>query len=106
MPSYNVYHVVPRDGRWVARLQNSPSISADGDTREVVVEQTERILRQLGSGRIVLHGEDGAIERVHTFDRIVAEPSLTDTLLSRPVLIGVAAVCLVGLGVALYGRRD
>lgn len=103
MPSYNVYHVVPRDGRWVARLQGSPSVSAEAETRAAVMDEAERIIRQLGSGRIVLHGEDGAIERVHTFEQLTAEPS--SPWLTRPVLIGVAAGCFLALGVALASRR-
>lgn len=107
MPSYNVYHVVPRDGRWVARLQGSPSVSADGDSRDAVVDEAEAIVRQLGAGRIVVHGEDGAIEKVHTYEQILAERdgSWMDTLTSTPVLLGMAAACLVGVGFALRGRR-
>ena len=107
MPAHNVYHVVPRDGRWVARLQGSPSVSAEAERRNDAVEAAERIIRQLGTGRIVIHSEDGAIESVHTFEQILAERENTwsGTLFSRPVLIGVAAACLVGLGFALAGRR-
>lgn len=102
MPSYNVYHVVPRDGRWVARLQGSPTVSAEADSRAEVVRQAEQILRQLGAGRIVLHGEDGAIERVETFEQIGENRSGG---VSRPVLLGIAAACFVGLGIALARRR-
>ena len=107
MPAYNVYHVVPRDGRWVARLQGSPTVSATQDSRDEAIDAAERIVRQLGAGRIVVHGSDGAIERVHTFEQITAERerAWTDALLSTPVLVGVAAACLVGVGFALRGRR-
>lgn len=105
MPSHNVYHVVPRDGRWVARLQGSPSVSAEAATRDEAVDQAEQIIRQLGVGRIVLHGTDGAIERVYTFDQIEEQATSAPPLLSQPVLIGVAAACLVVLGVALASRR-
>ena len=106
MPSYNVYHVTLRDGRWVARLQGSPTISASADEREETVAAAEGIIRQLGAGRIVLHGEDGAIESVHTFEQITAPSGgWSDVLASRPVWLGVAAACLVGLGFALRGRE-
>ena len=107
MPAHNVYHVVPRDGRWVARLQGSPSVSAEADRRDDAVEAAERIIRQLGTGRIVIHGDDGAIESVHTFEQILAEreKDWSDSLLSKPLLIGIAAACLVGVGFALAGRR-
>jgi hypothetical protein len=108
MPAYNVYHVVPRDDQWVARLQGSPTVSATTESREEAIGEAERIVRQLGAGRIVVHGADGAIERVHTFDQITGgrERSWTDGLLSAPVLLGMAAVCLIGVGFALRGRRQ
>ena len=107
MSAHNVYHVVPRDGRWVARLQGSPSVSAEAEHRGDAVEAAERIIRQLGTGRIILHGEDGSIESVHTYEQILAEreSAWDGSLLSTPVLIGIAAACLVGLGFALAGRR-
>ena len=106
MPSYNVYHVTLRDDRWVARLQGSPTISASAASREETVAAAEGIIRQLGAGRIVLHAEDGVIESVHTFEQITAPPGgWTHALTSRPVWLGVAAACLVGLGFALRGRE-
>ncbi len=107
MSATNIYHLVPRDGQWAARLQGSPTVSVQADTREAALEQTERLLRQLGSGRIILHDESGAIESVHTFEQIAsgAPEGWTQTLLSTPVLIGAAAACLIGLGFALRGRR-
>ena len=105
MPSYNVYHVTHRDGRWVARLQGSPAISASAPTRDEAVAATEGIIRQLGAGRIVLHAQDGVIERVHTFEQITAPGGdWTRALTSRPVRLGVAAACLVGVGFPLRGR--
>ena len=82
-------------------------MAVEADTRESVRQETEGIVRQLGSGRIVLHGADGTIESVHNFEQILAGPSddWTQTLLSKPVLIGVAAACLVGIGFALRGRE-
>lgn len=105
MSSHNVYHVVPRDGRWAARLQGSPVVSVEADTRDEVLTEAERIIRRLGAGRIVLHGETGAIERVHTFDQIASGETVSPRGLSRPLLIGLAAGCLVALGIALASRR-
>ena len=107
MSDHNVYHIVPRNGRWAARLQGSPTVSLEADSRSAALEGTEAIVRQLGDGRIVLHGEGGAIESVHTFEQIVDTPnsSWTDALRSAPFLVGMAAVCLVGVGFALRGRR-
>ena len=106
MSAHNVYHIVPRDGGWASRLQGASTVSVQGDDRDEVQAETELVLRQLGTGRIVFHREDGTIESVHTFDQIVAErePTWVDTLATAPVLIGVAAACLVGLGFVLRGR--
>ena len=54
-----------------------------------------------------MHGESGAIESVHSFEQILdgPNPGWTDAIRSAPFLVGVAAVCLIGVGFALRGRR-
>ena len=103
----NVYHVTPRDERWIARLQGSPTPSATADTREEAVRLAERFLRQLGSGRVVVHGADGRIENVHTLQDLAGQQDSGGAFRpSRSLWVGVlAAGCLIGVGLAMRARR-
>lgn len=107
MPSRNVYHVVPSDDRWGVRLEGSPTLSYEVDDRDDAVQRAVSYVKQLGSGRIVVHSDSGQIETVHTYDSLPAPPSSdwTDQLLSAPVLIGVGAVALIAFGYGLSRRR-
>ena len=55
----------------------------------------------------MVHGEDGRITAVHTYDRLPTfdERSWLDAVMSRPALVAGAAFFLIGVGVAL-ARRD
>ena len=103
----NVYHVAPRDERWIARLQGSPTPSATADTREEAVRLAERYLRQLGSGRVVVHGADGRIENVYSLGELARRPDTGGTLRPpRSFWIGaLVAGGLVGIALAARARR-
>ncbi|MEM0961382.1 MAG: DUF2188 domain-containing protein [Bacteroidota bacterium] len=105
MPSRNVYHVVPSDGRWGVRLEGSPTLSYETDTQEGAIDRASGYVRQLGAGRVVVHGDRGQIQTVHTFDQLpVREPSFLDLVLTKPVLVGVGVAALVAFGYGLSRR--
>ena len=106
MPGRNVYHVVPHDDRWGVRLEGSPTLSFEADDREAAVERASGYVRQLGAGRVVVHGDSGQIETVHTFDTLPpADAPWWEAVLSRPVYAGAAAALLVAFGLGLRRRR-
>ena len=105
MPSRNVYHVVPTEGHWGIRLEGSPALSFETDAKDKAVDRAAGYVRQLGAGRVVVHGDGGQIETVHTFDRLpTPQGSWRDAVLSEPVLAGVAAIALVAFGIGLARR--
>ena len=105
MPSRNVYHIVPHGERWGVRLEGSPSLSFEADDRDDAVSRASGYVRQLGAGRVVVHGDKGQIEAVHTFDQLpAAEPSWTEAVLSKPLYLGIGAAALIALGVGLSRR--
>ncbi|GAB5534405.1 MAG: hypothetical protein Rubg2KO_06540 [Rubricoccaceae bacterium] len=105
MPHRNVYHVVHSDDRWVAKLEGSPTHSAEDATRDTVVLKAADYVRRFGSGRVVVHAENGQIETVHSFDELPTAPSgWIETVLSHPVYLAVGVVGLVALGVGLARR--
>lgn len=107
MPQRNVYHIVHDDGRWLAKLEGSPTHSAEDASRETVVLRAADFVRRFGSGRIVVHGENGQIETVHSFDELpTARKGWVETTLSHPVYLAAGVVGLVALGVGLARRRD
>ena len=106
MPGSNVYHVVPSDEQWGVRLEGSPSLSFEADTREAAVEHASGYVRELGEGRVVVHGDGGQIETVYTVDRLPpAQASWVGAVLSHPVYLAVGVAALVALGVGLGRRR-
>ena len=105
MPSRNVYHVVPSDDGWGVRLEGSPTLSYETDDADDALQQASGYVRELGAGRVVVHGEGGQIQAVHTFDQLPApETSWTDAVLSKPVYLAVGAAALVALGYGLSRR--
>ena len=106
MPHRNVYHVVHADDRWVAKLEGSPAHSAEDKTRDTVVLKAADFVRRFGSGRIVVHSENGQIETVHSFDELpTASQGWVGTVLSHPVYLAAGVVGLVALGVGLARAR-
>ncbi len=102
----NVYHIVQHDDGWAVRLQGSPTPSATTDTRAEAVEAASEILRLLGNGRLVVHGEDGRIERGYSLDALES----AEERRARATRWAVAAAVLgtafvVGLAAAI-ARRD
>ena len=106
MPSRNVYHVVPFEDRWAVRREGASAPSAHGDTDDAALQAAVEIVRTLGVGRVVVHGDDGRIAAVHTYDQLPTfeERPWLDAVFSQPVLAAVAAAALIGLGVALARR--
>lgn len=105
MPRSNVYHVVPVDERWGVRLEGSPTLSYESDDRDEAVDRAASYVRRWGSGRIVVHGESGQIETVHTFDQLpVSRSSWRDVVLSGPAVAAGVAVLLVAFGIGIARR--
>ena len=107
MPSRNVYHVVPHDDRWAVRREGSEVPSASGLDEDAALEAAVDIVKTLGIGRVVVHGDGGKISAVHTYDQLPTfdDRSWLDAVLSQPALaLGVAAG-LVAVGVVLARRR-
>lgn len=107
MADRNVYHVVPADERWGVRLEGAPALAYQADSQEEAVERASGYVRQLGAGRVVVHGDTGQIEAVHTVDRLPATPrSWADAALDHPVLLAVGVAAGVALAVALRRRSS
>jgi len=105
MPGRNVYHVVPHEDKWGVRLEGSPTLSYESDDRDSAVDRASGYVRDLGAGRVVVHGDSGQIETVHNFDTLPApEHAWRDALLSRPVYLAAGAVVLVAFGYGLSRR--
>lgn len=107
MPSRNVYHVVPHEGQWAVRREGSTVLSAQGLEEDDALRAAVDIVKTLGIGRVVVHGDGGQISAVHTFDRLPTfeRRSWLETVLDEPLLAGAAAAGLVALGIALARRR-
>ena len=111
MPNTSVYHVVPRDGQWAVKLEGAERASRVTDERDHAVDAADGFIRSLGSGRVVIHREDGTIESVHTYDSLPA-PIETgrewlDVVLSKPVLAAAGVAFLVAVGWAMRDQiRD
>ena len=101
MPESNVYHVVPNGERWGVRLEGAPTLAAEVDTQDAAVDRASGYVRQLGAGRVVVHGEGGQIETVYTVDRL--PPPRAGG--ARPLLWVAGAVGLAALAVGLRRRR-
>ena len=105
MASRNVYHVVPREERWGVRLEGSPSLSFETDDRDDAVDRAASYVRQLGAGRVVVHGDSGQIQTVHTFDQLPApHGSWRAAVFSKPLYVAVGAAALVAFGYGLSRR--
>ena len=107
MASRNVFHVVQHENAWAVRREGVDSLSASHLDEDQALERAVEFVRTLGVGRVVVHGEDGRITAVHTYDRLPTfdERSWLDAVMSRPALVAGAAFFLIGVGVAL-ARRD
>ena len=107
MSQRNVYHVVHSEDRWVAKLEGSPVHSAEDASRDTVVLKAADYVRRFGSGRVVVHNENGQIETVHSFDELPTAPTgFAATVLSHPILLTAGIVGLVALGVGLARQRN
>lgn len=101
MPQRNVYHIVPQDDRWAVRLEGSPTVSAETETRGEAVEAAAEFLRLLGTGRVVMHDADGRIETAYSLSTLQTREERHRWGIAAGVL-GVAFV--IGLAVAVAKR--
>ncbi|HLT48303.1 MAG TPA: DUF2188 domain-containing protein [Rubricoccaceae bacterium] len=103
-----VYHVVPSEGRWAVKREGADRASRVADTQDEAVAVAEQMARNQAPGRVVVHGANGLIESVHTYDavpaRVESGREWLDLVLSRPVLAAVGVAALVALGYALRER--
>ncbi|MEM8599971.1 MAG: DUF2188 domain-containing protein [Bacteroidota bacterium] len=108
--SQTVYHVVPNDGRWAVKREGVEFPHRVVESQAAAVEAAQRLLRFEAPGRIVVHGSDGAIERVHAYDEAPPmpagnQPDWRAIVFSKPALAAAGAAFLVALGWGL-SRRD
>ena len=101
MAQRNVYHVVPHDDGWAVRLEGSSTVSAEADSRGEAVEAAAQFLRLLGDGRVVVHDDDGRIERGYTLQTLATREQRRRWALAAGVL---GAAFVVGLAVAAARR--
>lgn len=107
MPSRNVYHVVPHEDQWAVRREGAEILSAQNLGEDDALEAAVDIVKTLGMGRVVVHGDGGKISAVHTYDQLPTfeERPWFDAVMSRPALAVAVAAGLVAVGVVLARRR-
>ena len=102
-----VYHVVPNEERWAVKREGADRASRVADTQDEAVAVAEQMARNQAPGRVVVHGANGLIQTVHTYDsvpaRVESGREWLDVVLSKPVLAAVGVAALVAVG---YGMRD
>ena len=102
-----VYHVVPNEERWAVKREGADRASRVADTQDEAVAVAEQMARNQAPGRVVVHGANGLIQTVHTYDavpaRVESGREWLDVVLSKPVLVAVGVAALVAVG---YGMRD
>lgn len=102
-----VYHVVPSEGRWAVKREGADRASRVAEEQDEAVAAAEQLARNQAPGRVVVHGPNGLIQSVHTFEavptRVESGREWLDVVLSKPVLAAVGVAALVALG---YGLRD
>ena len=104
--THNVYHIVQHDDGWAVRLQGSPTLSATTATRAEAVDAAGEILRVLGSGRLVVHGEDGRIERGYAMDALPTAEERRARSRRWAIAGGVLGTAFVLGRAAAIARRD
>ena len=62
-----VYHVVNEGGRWKAKAEYAERASVTGDTKSEVLERAKELAQRTGLGQVIVHGEDGEIQREFTY---------------------------------------
>lgn len=108
--SQTVYHVVPNEGRWAVKREGGDFPHRVVASQSAAVEAAKRLLRFEAPGRIVVHGSDGAIERVHAYDSPPpptpsSAPGWQGVVLSKPALAVAGVAFLVALGWGLSRRE-
>lgn len=102
----NVYHIVQHDDDWIVRLQGASTPSATAPSRAEAIEAAGEILRLLGNGRLVVHGEDGRIERGYSLDALETAEERRARATTWAIAAGVLGTAFViGLAAAI-ARRD
>lgn len=104
MPHRNVYHIVTHEDGWAARLQGAPTPSATAPTRAEALESAAEILRLLGNGRVVVHGDDGRIEHSYSLETLESADERRARARRWAWAAGVLGVAFVG-GLAVARRR-
>lgn len=102
-----VYHVVPSDGRWAVKREGSERASRVADDQDDAVSAAEQMARNQAPARVVIHGADGLIQTVHSFESVPARAESgrewLDVVLSKPALVAVGVAALVAVG---YGLKE
>ncbi|MFP4567484.1 MAG: DUF2188 domain-containing protein [Candidatus Woesearchaeota archaeon] len=64
-PYTNIQHVVPADGKWGVRAENSEQPSKLFDLKMSAISHAFDITKKHEGGRVVVHREDGSFENVN-----------------------------------------
>jgi hypothetical protein len=99
------YHVVPSEGRWAVKREGADRAVRFADEQAEAVTAAERMARRQAPARVVIHGPDGLIQTVHSFEAVPSERGRDwlGVVRSKPALVLVGVVALVAVG---YGLRN
>lgn len=99
-----VYHVVPSGEIWAVKERGAEEAARLAPTRARALYHAERFAASNGPARIVLHREDGTIEKQVTVERL-ADREWRDWLTSPPVLTGIAGALVVAAAAVVFSAR-
>lgn len=64
----STWHVTPtKEGRWRVIRENASRAASVHDTKHDAVDAAKKIAKKRSKGRIVLHRQDGRIQKAHTY---------------------------------------
>lgn len=69
-PNTNTQHVVPVDGGWGVRAENSEQPSKLFDLKMSAISYAFDITKKYEGGKIVIHREDGSFESVNVTEDV------------------------------------
>ena len=65
-----VYHVEPRDGgEWAAQRTGAQRAAIVTDNKTDAIAEARRLATQGPLGQVVIHGDDGKIQREYTYGK-------------------------------------
>ncbi|MDX1530283.1 MAG: DUF2188 domain-containing protein [Rhodothermales bacterium] len=106
MTDETVYHVVPHDGDWAVKEQGVDDPVRILPTRAEAIDHAEGRARSRVPSRVIIHADDGLIERQRAYDEDDYQPrSWAQRLTSPPVLTGIVAAFVAAALVWFAAQR-